>query len=112
MNEKINEILSANFSEVVFSVDAGTKETYESIRVKGKWERVLKNIELFNQIRSNKYPKVQTVTRIAGVKVNNRQDINQMTNFWEKLVDEVSIKEASPRWDHIIIKSIKLLNHV
>ena len=100
MNEKkINEILSANFSEVVFSVDAGTKETYESIRVKGKWERVLKNIELFNQIRSNKYPKVQTVTRIAGVKVNNRQDINQMTNFWEKLVDEVSIKEASPRWD-------------
>ncbi len=95
MNEKkINEILSANFSEVVFSVDAGTKETYESIRVKGKWERVLKNIELFNQIRSNKYPKVQTVTRIAGVKVNNRQDINQMTNFWEKLVDEVSIKEA------------------
>ena len=40
-----------------------------------------KNIELFNQIRSNKYPKVQTVTRIAGVKVNNRQDINQMTNF-------------------------------
>ena len=100
MNEKkINEILSANFSEVVFSVDAGTKETYESIRVKGKWERVLKNIELFNKIRSNKYPKVQTVTRIAGVKVNNRQDINQMTNFWEKLVDEVSIKEASPRWD-------------
>ena len=100
MNEKkINEILSANFSEVVFSVDAGTKETYESIRVKGKWERVLKNIELFNQIRSNKYPKVQTVTRIAGVKVNNQQDINQMTNFWEKLVDEVSIKEASPRWD-------------
>ena len=97
--KKINEILSANFSEVVFSVDAGTKETYESIRVKGKWERVLKNIELFNQIRSNKYPKVQTVTRIAGVKVNNRQDINQMTNFWEKLVDEVSIKEASPRWD-------------
>ena len=100
MNEKkIHEILSANFSEVVFSVDAGTKETYESIRVKGKWERVLKNIELFSQIRSNKYPKAQTITRIAGVKVNDNQDIKQMTSFWEKLVDEVSIKEATPRWD-------------
>ncbi len=106
--KKIHEILSANFSEVVFSVDAGTKETYESIRVKGKWERVVSNIELFNQIRSKKYPKVQTVTRIAGVKVNDKQDINQMNNFWEKLVDEVSIKEASPRWDSYNNKKNKI----
>lgn len=100
LNEKkINEILSANFSEVVFSVDAGTKETYESIRVKGKWEKVLKNIELFNKVRRNNFPSSPTVTRIAGVKVKEEQDIEQMSSFWENLVDEVSIKEASPRWD-------------
>lgn len=110
MNEKkINEILSANFSEVVFSVDAGTKKTYEEIRVKGKFERVVKNIELFNNIRAQKYPDAQTITRIAGVKVKKDQDINQMTNFWEKLVDEVSIKEASPRWDSYNNKKNKII---
>ena len=49
--EKSRQILDAKFSEVVFSVDAGTKETYESIRVLGKFERVVNNIKKFNEIR-------------------------------------------------------------
>lgn len=100
LNEKkIHSILSANFSEVIFSVDAGTKETYEKIRVLGKFERVINNIRLFNEIRSKHYPKSPTITRIAGVKVDLDQDLKQMADFWSEYVDEVSIKEASPRWD-------------
>ena len=96
---KIEEILEANFSEVIFSVDAGTKETYEQIRVKGKFDKVVDNIKLFNQIRSTNFKNVNTITRISGVKVRDDQDINQMKDFWSKIVDEVTIKEASPRWD-------------
>jgi MoaA/NifB/PqqE/SkfB family radical SAM enzyme len=83
----------------VFSVDAGTKETYERIRVKGNFERVVENIERFNDIRKNEFPKSVTVTRISGVKVDNEQDIEQMSRFWSTRVDEVSIKPALPRWD-------------
>ena len=97
--EKSRQILDAKFSEVVFSVDAGTKETYESIRVLGKFERVVNNIKKFNEIREKEFPNSPTLTRISGVKVNDKQDLIQMTNFWSKIVDEVSIKEASPRWD-------------
>jgi radical SAM protein with 4Fe4S-binding SPASM domain len=97
--KKIHDILSANFSEVIFSVDAGTKETYEKIRVLGKFERVVDNIKLFNNIRSKHYPNSPTVTRIAGVKVDPDQDLEQMAYFWSEYVDEVTIKEASPRWD-------------
>lgn len=97
--DKSRQILDANFSEVVFSVDAGTKETYESIRVLGKFERVVHNIKMFNKIRENEFPNSSTITRISGVKVNESQDLVQMSEFWSKYVDEVSIKEASPRWD-------------
>ena len=48
----INQAIKSKiFSEVIFSVDAGTKETYEKIRFKGKFDRVVKNIELFNNKR-------------------------------------------------------------
>ena len=97
--DKIHQILKTNFSEIIFSVDAGTKETYEKIRVLGKFDRVVNNIKKFNQIRKEYYPNSPTVTRIAGVKVNNEQDLEQMAKFWSKHVDEVSIKNASPRWD-------------
>ena len=50
-------------------------------------------------IREKEFPNSPTLTRISGVKVNDKQDLIQMTNFWSKIVDEVSIKEASPRWD-------------
>lgn len=100
LSEKIiKSILKNDVSEVVFSVDAGTKETYEKIRVKGKFEKVVDNIIFFNDIRKNYFPKSKSVTRISGVKVSDNQDIHQMTTFWKQYVDEVSIKPATPRWD-------------
>ena len=97
--KKIELILDAGFNEVIFSVDAGTKKTYEEIRVKGKFDKVVKNIKLFNEIREKNFKNSKTLTRIAGVKVRDDQDIKQMNEFWSKIVDEVSIKRACYRWD-------------
>jgi len=36
---------SPSFTWISFSVDAATKETYEKIRTRGDWDRLLKNIE-------------------------------------------------------------------
>jgi len=94
-----NAILSNNINEVVFSVDAGTKETYESIRKGGVFEEVVENIRQFNFIRERSFPQSPTITRISGVKVRDDQDLSQMIDFWSELVDEVSIKPAQPRWD-------------
>ena len=97
--ELARSILNAGVNEVVFSVDAGTKETYELIRVKGKFDNVVKNIQTFKTIRDTEYRNPKTTTRITGVKVRDDQDIDQMVNFWDQYVDEVAIKPASARWD-------------
>lgn len=93
------EILNSGVTDVVFSVDAGTKKTYEEIRVKGKFEQVVNNIKTFNEIRTHEYPNSRTQTRISGVKVRDDQDIEQMISFWSQHVDHVTIKPATPRWD-------------
>ena len=109
LNDKLSHaILENNVSELVFSVDAGTKETYEQIRVLGKFDKVLNNIKNFNKIRSNYFKKSGCITRISGVKVKKEQNIDQMVSFWEKYVDEVSIKPATPRWDSYNNKPIKI----
>ena len=111
LSEKIaRSILSSEVNELVFSVDAGTKETYERIRVKGKFDQVVANITRFNEIRETEFPDSKTTTRISGVKVDEDQDVEQMVAFWSPLVDEVSIKPAIARWDsyHNNTNSIKV----
>ena len=95
----IHSILKNKVAVVVFSVDACNKETYERIRVKGKFERVLKNIQRFNEIRKSDYPNSITQTRISGVAVENTQNPIEMRDYWEKYVDQVSIRREIPRWD-------------
>ena len=100
LNEKlIHDILSSEISNVTFSVDAITAESYEKIRVKGKFDEVLANVKLFNQIRAADYPNSPTTTRISGVAVVPDQDPVEMQQFWSKLVDEVTIVPNIHRFD-------------
>lgn len=45
------KIKHRNFSSLLISVDAATKETYEKIRRGGRWEDLLKTLELVRQNR-------------------------------------------------------------
>ena len=100
LTEKLcHDILSANVATVTLSVDSTNKETYERIRVLGKFEQVLANIERFNQIRAHHYPKSQTSTRVAGVGLKDTESPEEMQKFWSNYADQVSIREEIPRWD-------------
>ncbi len=100
LNEKlIHDILQSEVANVTFSVDASDAETYEKIRVRGKFDQVLKNIESFNEIRETSYPDSSTTTRISGVAVLPDQDPKEMQSFWSNLVDEVAVVPNQQRWD-------------
>jgi pyruvate-formate lyase-activating enzyme len=100
LTEKLcHDILSANVATVTLSVDATNKETYEQIRVRGKFDRVLDNIKLFNRLRASHYPHSETSTRISGVAVKDTQSPEEMRRFWSDYVDQVSVRQEIPRWD-------------
>jgi len=100
LNDKlIHQILESEFSDVVFSVDSYTKESYEKIRVKAVFDEVLNNIKKFKKIKETEYPNSKCATRVSGVKVNPDQDPNIFKKFWEKYVDHVVMVEMEPWWD-------------
>lgn len=47
----IRALLEGGLAHCTFSIDGGTRETYERIRVGAKWEEVLGNARLFNEMR-------------------------------------------------------------
>lgn len=100
MGERIShDILSSDINELVFSVDSHEKEIYEDIRVRGKFDDVVRNIEQFHEIRQKHYSNSKLKTRVAGIKVSDRQDIDAFKGFWLSRADHVSINGAEERWD-------------
>jgi MoaA/NifB/PqqE/SkfB family radical SAM enzyme len=87
--EKCHQILKNGVTELVFSVDATSKEEYEKIRRNGNFEQVVNNIKQFHKIRTEFYPDSKCRTRISGVKYNQNFDTEKFMEFWKAIVDNV-----------------------
>ncbi len=99
LNENlIKNLLDANFAEIVFSVDATDKETYEKIRINGKYEKIFKNLELFSQIKKSEFPNSNTISKISGVKIREAQNVEEMKNKVGSYVDVVQLVDYTP-WE-------------
>jgi len=94
----VHALLSSDIQTLVFSVDSADPETYERIRVNGKYDRVRKNIEMFHKIRTQDYPQSKIITKISGVKLNDDQDMDALVNSWQELVDQVAFVHYNP-WE-------------
>ena len=75
---------NTDLDELLISLDATDKESYEKIR-KGSYENVVKNIEAF-MLKKGKKPKV--IVRIM-VTEDNKNQIKEFTRKWKEIVDEV-----------------------
>ncbi len=97
-DKMIHTILSNDVQTMAFSIDAADKELYEKLRVNGKFDRTLKNVERFNEIRERDYPTSRLVTRISGVKVNENQNVDDMVEKWSAYADMVAFTNYIP-WE-------------
>lgn len=104
LNEKkIHSILQGGVKTLVFSADAADKDLYSKLRVNGKLEIVLKNIDLFNNIKAKNYPKSKIITRVSGVKFSDEQNFEDMQTLWKDLVDQIAFVEYNP-WENSYTK--------
>ena len=95
----IHNILSNDIQSIVFSVDAADKETYEKIRVNGKFEKIMRNLKLFAQIRKDHYSKSKHIVKMSGVKISkNNQSMKSMERQFKELVDVVAFVNYTP-WE-------------
>jgi radical SAM protein with 4Fe4S-binding SPASM domain len=96
--EKAHAILTAEPNTLVFSADASDKELYAKLRVNGDLDTVLSNIQIFNDIKSKHYPNSRTITRVSGVRYNDKQVFSEIEAFWHNYVDQVAFVAYNP-WE-------------
>lgn len=98
--QKAHAILQSGVKTLVFSVDAAEEPLYSQLRVGGKLDRVLANIERFQAIRRTQYSDSKIITRVSGVKFDDRQDLDAMQRRWGELVDQVAFVNYNP-WENV-----------
>lgn len=94
--EKIHAVLSAEPNTVVFSADAADDELYAKLRVNGRLDKVLENVQMFADIKAKHYSKSRTITRVSGVKFNDQQNFAEIEGFWKDYVDQVAFVDYNP----------------
>tara|TARA_A100001015_G_scaffold280383_1_gene342546 strand:- start:1559 stop:2737 length:1179 start_codon:yes stop_codon:yes gene_type:complete len=97
--KKIHAILAGGVKTLVFSADAADEKLYSDLRVNGNLKKVLNNIEKFQNIREKKYSKNPIITRVSGVKFNDKQNFDEMIKLWSGLVDQVAFVDYNP-WEN------------
>src|SRR5205823_4938505 len=96
---KAHAILQAGFNTVVFSADAAVEPLYSKLRVNGKLETVLRNVEQFQNIRAREYADTRVITRVSGVRYSDDQNLPEMEAAWGDLVDQVAFVDYNP-WEN------------
>jgi radical SAM protein with 4Fe4S-binding SPASM domain len=96
--KKAHAILAAEPNTLVFSADAADKELYAKLRVNGDLDKVLSNIQIFNDIKAKHYSNSRTITRVSGVRYNDKQNFSEIETFWHDYVDQVAFVAYNP-WE-------------
>ena len=94
-----HSILSDTVGTLVISADAAEKEEYAKIRVNGNLDKVVKNLEMFNNIKDKYYKKSKLITRVSGVNFSSSQSFDNMLKFWNSYVDQIVFVKYNP-WEN------------
>ena len=93
-------LLCGGARTIVFSADAAEELQYSQLRVNGKLDRVLRNIERFQKIRETQYSSSSVISRVSGVLVEENQNMESMKKLWGSLVDQISFVNYNP-WENV-----------
>lgn len=95
--KRIEALIDAGLDRVIFSMDGATKETYEKIRVGASYERLMKNIRAFYDMREAK-GRSKPFIRIQMVRMKDNQDeVDKFFEMWKGIADDIAVKDVTDR---------------
>ena len=98
LDEKMADALfDSGLDWIKFSVDAGSKEDYDKIRIGGNWERVKNNIISFYRRRQERGLSKPRITVFMIKQPSNERNISAHKTFWSEWSDSVNISAVDNR---------------
>lgn len=98
LGEKLScRIIKSGLDTIAISIDGATAETYEKIRIKGDFNKVIKNLELLVSLRGGRpYPKINVW--MVGLK-ENIHELPDLVKICAKIgVDELILQHDVNYW--------------
>ncbi len=89
--DKMRRLLLAPIDVIDVSLDANTKETYESIRIKGKFDQVVANLRRLIELRNE----LGSPTKIMTSIIEQKEALDEVEAFkehWGPYVDEILVR--------------------
>ena len=98
LTERICEaLLGGSQKTIVLSIDSGHKETYEEMRVNGKYDRIKEKLRLLKSVRERKGAS-KSIIRVSGVYMSDKQSMEEMELAWGEFADQITFVKYNP-WE-------------
>jgi MoaA/NifB/PqqE/SkfB family radical SAM enzyme len=79
--ERAELLVRTGVQSITISMDGACKETYEKIRVNAKWEKLLRNIDLLNQVKSERQSSTPNIVFAANCMRQNIEELPDLIDF-------------------------------
>ena len=95
--KRIRDLIESGIDRVIFSMDGATKETYEAIRVGASFDKLMKNIKLLHDIRTE-LKRSKPFIRIQMVRMkDNQAEVDHFLEMWKGVADDIAVKDVTDR---------------
>lgn len=91
-DDNIEKILNSPLKRFILSLDGFTKETFEKIRAKAKWEEVYPAVEELCRRRLERGQTYPTITAQFSVMKENAHEAEDYRTFWSERGAEVKVR--------------------
>jgi radical SAM protein with 4Fe4S-binding SPASM domain len=90
--DAIDEIIDLGVTRVLISIDAATKDTFERVRVRGNYEKLIANLEYLIERRKQLGSRLPLIRLSMNVNRINEHEVGQFIDQWIDRVDYVDIQ--------------------
>jgi radical SAM protein with 4Fe4S-binding SPASM domain len=93
---RAKKILDSGLTRLRFSIDAYSEEVFNKIRIGGRYSQVIRNIEIFLDLKEKGGYELPIVGVSFCLQKDNEHEKNDFIDFWKDKVDTVSIQKYVP----------------
>lgn len=94
--KRVERLLESGLTRLLVGFDAASPATYAKVRIQGNYDKLLRNVLRFLNLREKRGLKLP-ILRVSFVKMAiNEAEIPEFHSYWRDIADVVSIQEYMP----------------
>jgi len=90
-------LMDSGLDRIIFSVDSPDRATYESMRIRSNWNKVIGNVRLFADVRARMGRTIPLIRTTMVVTDRTVHQIPDFVNLWKPIADQITLQDLTWR---------------